>query len=147
MKGHSNGERPACKGYREHERTCEYASEPGVTPAASLKRKYEPFQAESAAEHDLLGILRTSTEAESIKVLAHLRSSDDFQATLHQARSRPDEDGPASFDEPRRPAAHQTPSQPGPPTMRTSIDISFEFTSVYPELKCIRQRCTMGFTN
>jgi hypothetical protein len=82
-----NGERPCCKICRDRKETCEYSSEPGISPIASLKRKYESLQAESADEHDLLGFLRTASEGDAIKVLAFLRSSDDIQSTLYQARN------------------------------------------------------------
>jgi hypothetical protein len=129
-----NGERPACKACRDRNLSCKYASEPGLTPVAALKRKFESLQAESADEHDLLGFLRTGSEAEAIKVLAYLRSSDDIRATLHQARNRPDESiGLAGVDiHPHQPdqPAHQAPSQCSLQATRASID----FPPIYPEL-------------
>jgi hypothetical protein len=130
-KGKCNGERPACKACCDHDRPCEYASEPGITPIAALKRKYESLQVESADERDLLGLLRTGSEAEAVKVLAYLRSSDNIQATLHQARNISDESsGLAALNVPPRRYAHQARSQSGLQAIRASMDTP----SVYPEL-------------
>jgi hypothetical protein len=86
-----SGERPACKACRDHNRTCEYASEPGVAPVVALKRKYESLQAETADEHDLLRVLRSGSEAGAIRLLAYLRSSNNVQATLNQVEALTDE--------------------------------------------------------
>jgi hypothetical protein len=130
-KGKCNGERPARKTCRDHERLCGYASEPGITPVAALKRKYESLQAESADEHDLLGLLRTGSEAEAVKVLAYLRSSDNIQATLHQARNISDESsGLAALNMPPRRYAYQARSQSGLQATRASTDAP----SIYLEL-------------
>lgn len=136
IKTQCNGERPVCKACREQDRTCEFACEPGVTPVAALKRKYKALQAESADEHDLLGFLRIGSDADALKVLEHLRSSDNVRATLHRARNRQDEpDIPALLDNPPvGPAAYQAASQPGPLSTGTSTDITSELSSVYPEL-------------
>jgi hypothetical protein len=112
-----NGDRPICKSCRDRNQTCKYESEPGVSPIASLKRKYETLQAESADEHDLLGLLRTATEGDAIKMLAHLRSSDHIQSTLYQARNTletpPESYRPMASDvHPHRPA-NQAVSQYG----------------------------------
>lgn len=82
-----DGERPSCKTCLDHCRTCEYAYEPGLAPITALKRKFESLQAERADEQDLLRILRTTSEADAIKTLLLLRSSDDVQATLHRTRN------------------------------------------------------------
>jgi hypothetical protein len=130
-KGKCNGERPACKACRDHDRPCKYASEPGITPVAALKRKYESLQAESADERDLLGLLRTGSEAEAVKVLAFLRSNDDIQATLQHARNPPDEPSAlTALDMPPRRYAHQARNQPGLQATRASMDAP----SIYPEL-------------
>lgn len=130
-KGKCNGERPACKACRDRDLLCEYASEPGVTPVAALQRKYESLQAESSDEHNLLGLLHTSSEEEAIKALAYLRSSDDIQATLNQARNIPHvSSGLAALDIPPRRPAYQATSQSGLQATRASMDTP----SVYPEL-------------
>lgn len=122
-KAKCNGERPACKACRDRDWPCKYASEPGLTPLAALKRKYESLQAESADEHDLLGFLRTGSEAEATKVLAYLRSSDDIRATLHEARNHPDESsGFTALHIPPHQPAHQAPSQSSPQTTRALMD-------------------------
>jgi hypothetical protein len=128
-KGKCDGERPACRTCREREQPCEYASELGVTPVASLKRKYESLQAGSANEHELLGILRTGSEEEAIKVLAYLRSSGDIQATLHQARNIANESGDlaASSIPPRR-SVHRVESQSSLQATRGSTNVS----SIHP---------------
>jgi hypothetical protein len=129
-----NGERPTCKLCRDRKETCEYSSEPGISPIASLKRKYESLQAESADEHDLLGLLRTASEGDAIKVLAYLRSSDDVQRTLHQARNSletPEESlGQATSDMPPIPAADQAMIDSDLQATSGSIDTP----SIYPEL-------------
>lgn len=99
-----NGERPVCKACRDRIQPCEYTSEPGISPIASLKRKYESLQAESAQEHDLLSLLRTASEGDAIKMLAYLRSSDDVQTTLSQARSILDTPDELTASPPRWPA-------------------------------------------
>jgi hypothetical protein len=91
-----NGDRPVCKACRVRDQTCKYESEPGISPIASLKRKYESLRAESADEHNLLGLLRTATEEDAIRMLAHLRSSDNIQSTLYQAPN-PLEPPPESY--------------------------------------------------
>lgn len=130
-KAKCNGERPACEACRDRNWPCKYASEPGLTPVASLKRKYDSLQAESADEHELLGFLRTGSEAEATKALAYLRSSDDIRATLHQARNCPHESsGLAALDiRPCQPV-QRTPSQSSLQATRASIDAS----SLYPKL-------------
>lgn len=129
-----NGERPSCKICRERKEPCEYTSEPGISPIASLKRKYESLQAESADEHDLLGFLRTASEGDAIKVLAYLRSSDDIQSTLHQARNSlgilEEPSGPAASEMPPLQPADYTMAQPGLHATSGSTDA----TSIYPEL-------------
>lgn len=134
IKGKCNGERPTCKLCRERKQPCEYTSEPGISPIASLKRKYETLQAESADEHDLLGFLRTASEGDAIKALAYLRSSDDVQSTLYQARNNV-----AALEEPLR---QETPDIPyHRPTDQTIISSDLQATSdsrdapsMYPEL-------------
>lgn len=134
LTGHKcNGDRPVCKACRDRDRTCKYESEPGISPIASLKRKYESLQAESADEHDLLGLLRTATEEDAIKILAQLRSSDDVQSTLSQARN-PKEPPPESYssttlDVPPYPPADQAVGKYGP--QATSLTTG---PSIYPEL-------------
>jgi len=128
-KGKCNGERPACEACRDHGRTCEYAFEPGVTRAAALKRKYESLQAEKADEHDLLGLLRTGSEAEATKILAYLRSSNNIQTTLHQARSGLS--GLAALDLPPRQPAHQAASQSSVQATCASMDAP----SIDPEIE------------
>lgn len=129
-----NGERPSCKICRDRKETCEYTSEPGISPIASLKRKYESLQAESADEHDLLGFLRTASEGDAIKLLAYLRSSDDIQSTLYQARNSLDtlgeSLGQAAPDmAPLRPADRPV-TQPDSQATSDPIDAP----SIYPEL-------------
>jgi len=129
-----NGDRPSCKICRDRNETCEYTSEPGISPIASLKRKYETLQAETADEHDLLGFLRTASEGDAIKALAHLRSSDNVQSTLHQARNSlgdPGESlGQAASDMTPLQSANQDITQSNPHVTSGSIDDS----SIYPEL-------------
>jgi hypothetical protein len=111
-KGKCDGERPACRTCREREQPCEYASELGVTPVASLKRKYESLQAGSANE-----------------VLAYLRSSGDIQATLHQARNIANESGDlAASSIPPRQSVHRVESQSSLQATRGSTNVS----SIHP---------------
>jgi hypothetical protein len=131
MKGKCNGDRPACKACRDREQSCQYASEPGITPVAALKRKYESLQAESADEHKLLGFLRTSSEEETIRVLAYLRSGNGIQATLHQAQHPLDGSGGlAASNIPEREPTHQASSQSSLQAIRASIDNP----PIHPEL-------------
>jgi hypothetical protein len=130
-KGKCNGERPACKACHDRDQPCQYSSEPGITPVAALKRKYESLQAESADEHKLLGFLRTGEEEEAIRVLAYLRSSDDVQATLHQAQHLPDGSGGlAASNTNSRQSTNQAPSHSSLQVTRASINS----LSTYPEL-------------
>lgn len=134
MGGKCDGERPSCKVCRDRKQPCQYTSEPGISPITSLKRKYESLQAESADEHDLLGFLRTASERDAIKVLAYLRSSDDVQSTLHQARNSletlEESLGQASSDMPPLRPANQTMTQADlQPTSDPMIA-----PSIYPEL-------------
>ena len=123
-----------CKACRNRDQICEYTSEPGISPIASLKRKYESLQAESAHEHDLLGLLRTAPEGDAIKMLAYLRSSDDVQSTLFQARNildGPEElTGPAASDLPSHRPVHRANSQSDLQATRNSAHVP----SIYPEL-------------
>jgi len=142
--GKCNGDRPSCKLCREREQPCVYTSEPGISPIASLKRKYEALQAESADEHNLLGFLRTASEGDAIKVLAYLRSSDDVQSTLEQARNAQEapEAPEASLGQQtlNMPQLNQTMTQydpqtdpvlTGPPSLDSP---SMDAPSSYPEL-------------
>ena len=132
--GKCDGDRPSCKLCRERKQPCVYTSEPGVSPIASLKRKYEALQAESADEHDLLGFLRTASEADAIKVLAYLRSSDDIQSTLEQARNAQEApkapEASLGQDTLNIPQPNQTMAQFDPETSTVSMDAP----SIYPEL-------------
>jgi hypothetical protein len=118
----------------DRNQTCEYTCEPGITPVASLKRKYESLQAESTDEHDLLDILRTASDADAMKVLAHLRSSNNIQATLYQARNievgSSDLAVQATPDSPLRQSALEATTQPSLQATRASVD----GPSIYPEL-------------
>jgi hypothetical protein len=118
----------------DRNQTCEYTCEPGITPVASLKRKYESLQAESTDEHDLLDILRTASDADAMKVLAHLRSSNNIQATLYQARNievgSSDLAVQATPDSPLRQSALEATTQPSLQATRASVDVP----SIYPEL-------------
>lgn len=133
-KNKCNGERPSCKLCRDRQEVCEYTSEPGISPIASLKRKYESLQAESADEHDLLGLLRTVPEGDAIKVLAYLRSSDDIQSTLYQARNSLDSLGEslgkAASDMPPLRPVDRPATQPDSQATSDPIDAP----SIYPEL-------------
>ena len=129
-----NGERPTCKICRDRNETCEYTCEPGISPIASLKRKYESLQAETADEHDLLSLLRTASETDAIKVLAYLRSTDDVQSTLHQVRTSVE-----NIEESLGQAASDMP--PLQTTNQDMIDYNLQATSgsnnvpsIYPEL-------------
>jgi hypothetical protein len=128
-RGKCDGERPACKACYDRKRPCEYASEPGITPVAALKRKYESLQAESVNEHDLLHFLRTGEEEKVGKVLAYLRSSDNIQATLHQARNLSDEsDGLAASDIPLSRPANQATNQSRLRVTRGSINTPSKYS-------------------
>lgn len=108
MRGKCDGERPTCKTCRVQDQTCEWASEPGETPAISLKRKYDALRAEDTAKRDLLDMLRAGSEAEVLHVLRFWRSSDDVDATLNVAQNLTDGNKIlSSFDELSRPIAHQ----------------------------------------
>lgn len=129
-----NGERPTCKICRDRKETCEYTSEPGISPIASLKWKYESLQAETADEHDLLSFLRTASEGDATKMLAYLRSSDDVQSTLYQARNSLD-----TLEESLGQAASEMPRLR--PENQTMIQFDLQATSgsadapsIYPEL-------------
>jgi hypothetical protein len=134
INGKCDGERPACKGCVDRNQMCEYTCEPGITPVASLKRKYESLQAESTDEHDLLDILRTASDADAMKVLARLRSSNNIQATLYQARNI----GVGSSDlavqatpaSPLRQSTLEATGQSSLQATRASVD----GPSIYPEL-------------
>lgn len=126
-----SGERPACKACSDRDVLCEYTSAPGLTPAAALKRKYEDLQVETADEHDLLGFLRTASEADAIKVLAYLRSSDNIQATLQQARNIPHASNSwAALDLPPHASEDHSVSQLDLHSTLATIDNP----SIYPEL-------------
>jgi hypothetical protein len=129
-----NGERPSCKICRDRKETCEYSSEPGISPIASLKRKYESLQAESANEHNLLEFLRTASEGDAIKVLAYLRSSDNVQSTLYQARNNVE-----ALEEPRGQVPldiphHRPTDQTIIPSDLQAVSCSIDASSIYPEL-------------
>jgi hypothetical protein len=105
-----------------------------VTRVTALKRKFESLQAESADEHDLLGILRTGSDEGAIKVLAYLRSTDNVQATLNQARNIEDESNDlAALDlslyQPIQPTYEAT----GQSSLQAT-DASIGVAPMYPEL-------------
>jgi len=134
--GKCNGDRPSCKLCRERKQPCVYTSEPGISPIASLKRKYEALQAESADEHDLLGFLRTASEGDAIKVLAYPRSSDDVQGTLEQAQNAQEAPEASLGQETlNMPQLNQTMTQYDPQTDPVLTDApSMDAPSIYPEL-------------
>lgn len=118
-----SGERPACKACIDSDVPCKYTSAPGETPTAALKRKYKDLQAETADEHDLLGFLRVGSEADAIKILTYLRSSDNIQATLQQARNVSDaSDSWAAPDLPPYVSADHSASQLGLQSTLATID-------------------------
>lgn len=103
-----------------------------MTPVAAIKRKYEDLQAESADEHDLLGLLRTGSDEDAIKVFAHLRSSNDIQATLQQARNISDEPSfLTALPDPPLPLAYQASASQSYPQVNSA---SMDEPSIYPEL-------------
>lgn len=113
---------------------CEYTSEPGISPIVSLKRKYESLQAESADEHDLLGFFRTASEEDAIKALACLRSSDDIQSTLHQARNSVKAQEESPGQEPPEIPSHRSTDQTISPYDLHATSGSMDAPSIYPEL-------------
>jgi hypothetical protein len=126
-----DGERPACKACVDRDLTCEYTSEQGVTRVTALKRKFESLQAESADEHDLLSILRTGSDEDAIKVLAYLRSTDDVQATLNQARNIEDKSNDlAALDLSLYPPTYDGISQSSLQATHASMAVA----PMYPEL-------------
>ncbi|KAM0717551.1 hypothetical protein Q7P37_007403 [Cladosporium fusiforme] len=83
-----SGRRPVCSECESHRIDCQYAHEPGEAPFPALKRKFEALQSQSADEHDLLGLLRSSSDHDAIQVLAHLRS-ESVSSALRVARALP----------------------------------------------------------
>lgn len=115
-----SGRRPVCSECESHQIDCRYAHEPGEAPFPALKRKFEALQSQSAEEHDLLGILQSSSEHDAIKVLAQLRA-DNVSSALRMARTLPQDVPPDNGETP--PVARLT---------RGESDSS-ELTNVYPD--------------
>lgn len=94
----------------------------------------ESLQAESADEHDLLGFLRTASEADAMKALAYLRSSDDIQGTLHQARNNVEAPDESRGQEPPEIPFHGSTDQTIVPSDLHATPGTIDAPSMYPEL-------------
>ena len=83
------GTRPKCQECSSRGIECIYSADPDAPPSIALKRKYEALERQSAEEHEMLNILRSSSDEDAVRALMALRSSENLTSVLDQTRQAP----------------------------------------------------------